>query len=130
MNKDKSFSELMTKPDEEEQADVWFRLMDLAKELEDEHGYSRQTILEGLLEGILDLAMKRYDQRLFQKMNDIRRFYLYASEVTKRRYDTFPNYADQRFVEEKFGKDMPFIRDAKNFGWESDDSEPEENAEQ
>lgn len=115
MNKDKSFSELMRKPDKEQQDMVWEGIMKLAIMYEDEFGFSRNTVLEGLLDATLDLAEKRPDERLMRHMNDVRRFFLYASELTKRRFDTYPSHLAQEEAEKKYGKDLLFLRDSKNF---------------
>lgn len=123
MTKDKSFSDIMKKPDEDQITHAWSELMRLAKKLEDEYGYARDTVLDGFLAGTLDLARKRADERYFRSMNDVRRFYLYASEETKRKFDRLPNYREQREIEDLHGKDMLYYRDAKNFGWEPMDDE-------
>ncbi len=119
--KDTKFSDVMKKPNEDEIIEVWLEVMKIASRLEDKRGLSRDTVLEGLLKGTLDLARKRIDERLFRKMNDTRRFYLFAREETKRRFDQLPNYRHQREIEERYGQDMLYLRDAKNFGWIPDD---------
>jgi hypothetical protein len=115
MSKNKSYSELMTKTDQEEQDKVWEGVMQLAIMYEDDFGFSRDTVLEALLDATLDLAMKRPDERLMRHMNDVRRFYLYASELTKRHFDTYPTHIAQEEAEKIYGKDLMYLRDSKNF---------------
>jgi hypothetical protein len=118
MDKDKTFSELMEKPDLFEQDEVWVKVMEVAKFFEEEKGFSRQTVFEATLDAALGLAMKRPDQQLMQHMNDTRRMYMHAAEVATRRFDQFACYSTQREAERMYGKDLLYLRNAKNFGWE------------
>src|SRR5690606_34019990 len=111
----------MNNPNEAEIFQIWVEVMELAKKYEDECGYPRDVLLQGLLQGTLDLARKREDQSFFQSFNDTRRFYLLASQETQRRFDQFIDYKGQREAEKMYGKDMLYLRNAKNFGWKAAD---------
>src|SRR5690606_39854087 len=110
-----TFSELMTKPDLDEQGEVWLRVMELAAELDLLEGYKRQTILEAFLEATLDLAKLRPDEEIIQPMNDVRRFYLYASEVTNRRFDKLRSYSQQWATEKRYGDSIMEYRRVRNW---------------
>lgn len=110
--KDMTFSQLMARPDEQEQADIWCFVMESAKMFEEEKGYSRQTICEGLLRATLDLVHKREDERYFQKPNNARRFYLWASDFTRQKLNSFISYREQWSMEKTYGKDALSARDS------------------
>ncbi|GEM_PF-5250229 len=122
MSKDKTFTDIMKKPDATEQAELWGFVMAMAQEFEDEHGYSRKTVCEGILRAVMDLIIRREDEQFFQKTNDVRHFYLWASDFTKRKFDTYTSYEEQREEESDFGKDNLGLRDAKNFGWKDEEN--------
>lgn len=124
MSKPTSFSEIMKNPHKEKEDQVWISVMDSAKVFEQEKGYSRRIICQALIKAAMDLAQRHEDERYFQKTSDVRYFYLWAMEYTKRKFDTYIGYKMQRFEDERFGKDALSIRDAKLYGWNSDpDSE-------
>jgi hypothetical protein len=115
-----TFKDLMKKPDAQEQAIAGERLMEIAKELETEEHFSRQTVFEGMLDALLRLAHIHDDERYFQKTNDTRRLLLLAKQRIDHAFDSFPNYRAQRICDETYGKDSLWLRDSKNF-------EPPEN---
>lgn len=104
-----------------ESSEVWGSVMEMAKVFEDECGFTRQQVCEGLISGALDLAMKREDQQYFQKTEDVRRFYEWALVWVKRRFEEYTTPEQQAAYEEKYGKDPLWLRDAKNFGWDKND---------
>ncbi len=120
MSEDKTFTELMTDPDEENLAKAWVMLMRLAKGLEEKDGISRDTICKAFLIGTLDLVKKRDDERYFREFGDVRYFLRWASEYTRQKLDQYPCHRKQEELEKRFGRESLGLRDAKNFGWRED----------
>ncbi|MBI1227816.1 MAG: hypothetical protein GC192_21455 [Bacteroidetes bacterium] len=101
-----------------ESSEVWCFVMEMAKVFEDERGFTRWQVCEGLINAALDLAMKREDQRFFQKTDDVRKFYEWALDWVRRRLTEYTTPEEQAVYEEKYGKNPHWLFDAKNFGWD------------
>lgn len=112
-----SFSELMTVQDKDKRSNIWGEVMKLSQKYEGEEGYSRETVLHGLLEGLLSLNHARYDERLYRHPNDIRYFLQCIFEAVNREYDgvLFGPALEEAIAQH--GEDLLYLRDKANFGW-------------
>lgn len=110
-----TFTDLITKPDQEEQAMARYFLQELSRSLEEENELSRTTVFEGFLEGLISLAIRRDDERYFQKLNETRRMLLIAKQRINHAFESLPTYSEQKAYEKKFGSNDLNSRDSLDY---------------
>ena len=106
---------MMKQPDFDQQAQVWDEIIKVCQFYEDQHGFKRDTVLHGIWKAIFTLNFSRPDKKLIRTFNERRHFLLFACQDAQRQFDQLPSYKTQRLAEEKYGKDMLPLRNAKNF---------------
>lgn len=89
MYENTNLSELMEKPNMNQISEIWVSIMAYAKKLEEESGFDRETVIEGLLKVTIDLAYKRTDQNAFRSSSAIKKSLFFVSEEAKKEYEKF-----------------------------------------
>lgn len=103
--------------DNPEASEVWSFIMDAAKSFEEERGFSRRQICEGIFIASLDLAERNIDDQFFQRPNEVRNFHVWAFSWITVRIKEYITLDQQEAYEEKHGEDGLFGFDASDFGW-------------
>lgn len=92
----------------------------MAQFFEDEQGYTRRMVCEGLLEAALELAFRRCDQKYIERPEDQRDFHLWALKRLKREIDITTSPQQQAAYEAELGERPLWLFDAENFGLDDD----------
>lgn len=92
----------------------------LAQFFEDEMGYTRRMVCEGLLEATLQLAFRRRDQRYIERPEEQRSFHLWALKRLKMEMDVTTTPEEQKAYESKLGERPLWLFDSENFGAKDD----------
>lgn len=92
----------------------------MAQFFEDEQGYTRRMVCEGLFQAALELAFRRDGQKYIERPEDQRAFHLWALERLKQEIDVTTTPEQQAAYETELGERPLWLFDAENFGLNDD----------